>query len=34
MKIAFVYIDPSYQHMGPFHIGLASLIAYLKQGGH
>ena len=34
MKIAFVYIDPSYQHMGPFHIGLASLIAYLKRGGH
>jgi len=34
MKIAFVYIDPSYQHMGPFHIGLASLIAFLRQGGH
>lgn len=34
MKIAFVYIDPSYQHMGPFHVGIASLIAYLKQGGH
>ena len=34
MKIAFVYIDPSYRIMGPFHIGIASLIAYLRQGGY
>ena len=34
MKIAFVYIDPSYQVMAPFHLGIASLIAYLRQGGH
>jgi len=34
MKIAFVYIDPSYQHMGPFHIGIAALIAFLRRGGH
>ena len=34
MKIAFVYIDPSYETLGPFHIGIASLIAYLRQGGH
>jgi anaerobic magnesium-protoporphyrin IX monomethyl ester cyclase len=34
MKIAFVYIDPSYKHMGPFHVGIASLIAFLRRGGH
>jgi hypothetical protein len=34
MKVAFIYIDPSYKGMGPFHIGIASLIARLKQGGH
>lgn len=34
MRIAFVYIDPSYRVMGPFHVGIASLIAYLKRGGH
>jgi len=34
MKVAFVYIDPSYTIMGPFHVGIASLIAYLKRGGH
>ena len=34
MKIAFVYVDPSYQVMAPFHLGIASLIAYLRQGGH
>ena len=34
MKIAFVYIDPSYRVMGPFHLGIASLIAYLRRGGH
>lgn len=34
MKVAFVHIDPSYRVMGPFHVGIASLIAYLRQGGH
>ncbi len=34
MKVAFAYIDPSYEKMGPFHIGIASLIACLRQGGH
>ena len=34
MRLAFVYIDPSYQAMGPFHVGIASLIAYLRRGGH
>jgi len=34
MKVAFVHIDPSYTIMGPFHIGIASLTAYLRQGGH
>ncbi|MEA1958181.1 MAG: radical SAM protein [Chloroflexota bacterium] len=34
MRIAFAYIDPSYETMGPFHMGLASLIACLRQGGH
>jgi anaerobic magnesium-protoporphyrin IX monomethyl ester cyclase len=34
MKVAFAYIDPSYQVMGPFHVGIASLIASLRQGGH
>ncbi len=34
MKVAFVYIDPSYLEMGPFHVGIASLIAYLRRGGH
>ncbi|MBE0415043.1 MAG: cobalamin B12-binding domain-containing protein [Dehalococcoidia bacterium] len=34
MRIAFTYIDPSYRVMGPFHVGIASLIAYLRRGGH
>ena len=34
MKVAFAYIDPSYKVMGPFHVGIASLIASLRQGGH
>jgi len=34
MRIAFVYIDPSYQVMAPFHLGIASLIAYMRQRGH
>ena len=34
MKVAFAYIDPSYREMGPFHIGIASLIACLQQAGH
>ena len=34
MKVAFIYIDPSYKAMGPFHIGIAALIARLRQGGH
>lgn len=34
MRVAFVYIDPSYRIMGPFHIGIASLIACLRQAGH
>ncbi len=34
MKVAFVYIDPSYRVMGPFHVGIASLIASLRQAGH
>ena len=34
MKVAFAYIDPSYEEMGPFHVGIASLIACLRQGGH
>ncbi len=34
MKVAFAYIDPSYRVMGPFHVGIASLIASLRQGGH
>ena len=34
MKVAFVHIDPSYTIMGPFHVGIASLIAYLRQSGH
>jgi len=34
MRIAFVYIDPSYRIMGPFHVGIASLIAYLRRGRH
>ncbi len=34
MKIAFVHIDPSYEVMGPFHLGIASLIAYLRQSGY
>ncbi len=34
MKVAFAYIDPSYEQMGPFHVGIASLIACLRQGGH
>ena len=34
MRIAFAYIDPSYQVMAPFHLGIASLIAYMRQKGH
>ena len=34
MKVAFTYIDPSYKGMGPFHIGIASLIARLRQERH
>jgi radical SAM superfamily enzyme YgiQ (UPF0313 family) len=34
MKVSFTYIDPSYETLGPFHIGIASLIAYLRHGGH
>ena len=34
MRVAFVYIDPSYRVMGPFHVGIGSLIAYLRRGGH
>ena len=34
MKVAFVYIDPSYRVMGPFHVGIASLIAYLRRAGY
>ncbi len=34
MKVAFAYIDPSYQQMGPFHVGIASLVACLLQEGH
>ncbi|GAF82027.1 unnamed protein product, partial [marine sediment metagenome] len=34
MKVAFAYIDPSYRVMGPFHVGISSLIASLRQGGH
>ncbi len=34
MKVAFAYIDPAYRTIGPFHVGIASLIAYLRHGGH
>ena len=34
MKVAFAYIDPSYRVMGPFHVGIGSLIASLRHGGH
>jgi anaerobic magnesium-protoporphyrin IX monomethyl ester cyclase len=34
MKVAFAYIDPSYKVMGPFHVGISSLIASLRHGGH
>jgi len=34
MRVAFAYIDPSYKVMGPFHMGIASLIASLRQGGY
>jgi len=34
MRVAFAYIDPTYQVMGPFHVGIASLIACLRRAGH
>ncbi len=34
MRVAFVYIDPSYKTMGPFHIGISSLIACLRRAGY
>ena len=34
MRVAFVYIDPTYRIMGPFHVGIASLIACLRRAGH
>ena len=34
MRVAFVHIDPAYRDMGPFHVGIASLIAYLRREGH
>ena len=34
MKVAFAYIDPSYDTIGPFHMGIAALIAYVQRAGH